>query len=113
MDLKLSQKEVAGIVGVSECTVYNWEKIGRQPEIEHMPRVIEFLGYIPFPCPEDVLGRVAYLKKIKGLTLPELGKLMGRDPEQLSDWLSFRKKPRPQNLEDINRFLAKHGLHVP
>jgi transcriptional regulator with XRE-family HTH domain len=112
MDLNLFQKDVAEIVGVSEATVCNWEKNGTQPEVEHMPKIIHFLGYVPFMCPDDILGRLAYLKKIKGLTLPGLGKLMGRDPEQLSDWLNIRIRPRRRNLESINQFLSKHGLHV-
>ena len=37
---------------------------------------------------------------------------MGRDHEQLSDWLNSQKKPCPRNLGSINQFLLKHGLHV-
>jgi hypothetical protein len=76
-----------------------------------MPNIIEFLGYVPFECPGDVLGRLSYFK-IKGLSFCDLGKLMGRDPDQLSSWLTHYKKPYPRNLDDINRFLSKHGLHV-
>jgi transcriptional regulator with XRE-family HTH domain len=112
MDLKLLQKAVAGIVGVSEATVCNWEKNRTQPKIEHIPKIIRFLGYAPFPCPKDILGRLAYLKKIKGLTFRGLGELMGRDHEQLANWLSFQKKPYPRNLESINQFLLQYGLQV-
>jgi transcriptional regulator with XRE-family HTH domain len=78
-----------------------------------MPGIIDFLGYVPFKCPKDILGRLAYFKRIKGLTLHGLGELMGRDPEQLSDWLSFQKKPCFRNLKSINQFLSKHGLRIP
>jgi DNA-binding XRE family transcriptional regulator len=112
MDLKLLQKNVADMIAVSECTVYNWENGGSQPETKYMPGIIDFLGYVPFECPEDILGRLAYFKRIKGLTFPGLGEVMGRDHEQLWDWLSCQKRPCRRNLESINEFLAKHGLGV-
>ncbi|MCX5822316.1 MAG: helix-turn-helix domain-containing protein [Deltaproteobacteria bacterium] len=112
MDLGLLQRNVAEMIGVSECTIYNWEKGGSQPVTKHMPRIIDFLGYVPFECPEDILGRLDYFKRIKGLTLDGLGSFMDRDPEQLSDWLRYHKRPCRRNLESINQFLAKHGLGV-
>jgi len=33
---------------------------------------------------------------------------MGRDPEQLADWLSKRHKPGWQNQEKIGLFLSGH-----
>lgn len=112
MDLKLFQKDVADMIGVLECTVYNWESRGNEPGIKYMPKIIEFLGYVPFDCPGDVLGRLSYLRKIKGLSFLGLGKLMGRDPDQLSSWLSHQKRSYSRNLDDINHFLAKYGLYV-
>jgi transcriptional regulator with XRE-family HTH domain len=112
MDLNLLQRDVAGIIGVTECTIYNWENGERKPGTKYIPRIIDFLGYTPFECPGDILGRLSYFKRIKGLTFRGLGELMGRDHEQLADWLSSQKKPYPRNLESINQFLLKHGLHV-
>jgi hypothetical protein len=65
------------MIGVSECAIYNWENGGSQPVTQHMPRIIDFLGYVPSECPEDILGRLAYFKRIKGLTFPGLGEVMG------------------------------------
>jgi len=112
MDLGLLQKNVAEMIVVSECTIYNWENSGSQPAVQYMPGIIDFLGYVPLECPGDILGRLAYFKKIKGLTFPVLGQVTGRDPEQLWDWLSCQKRPYRRNLECINQLLAKHGLNV-
>jgi hypothetical protein len=30
-------------------------------ELRHMPKIIEFLGYVPFECPEDLGGKLRYL----------------------------------------------------
>jgi DNA-binding transcriptional regulator YiaG len=47
MDLKLRQRDVAGIIGVTECTVFGWEKGVREPSPRHIPKIINFLGYTP------------------------------------------------------------------
>jgi len=39
-----------------------------------------------------------------------LGELMGRDPEQLTDWLSGRIKPNGRNSQKIENFLASYLL---
>ena len=87
MDLGLLQREVAEIIGVTESSVWNWEH-GTEPELQYNPRIIKFLGYIPFDCPDDTVGRLAWYKRVNGMNLDYLGEAMGRDPEQISDWLS-------------------------
>lgn len=46
LQLKLCQIDVAGICGVSEDRIRNWEKNRSTPQIQFFPRVINFLGYI-------------------------------------------------------------------
>lgn len=111
LDLGLLQIEVAAQIGVTEDTVWNWEH-GTEPELIHVPAVLAFLGYVPWECPNDPVGRLAYFKKVKGLSLQRLGTLMGRNPEQLEDWLSGKVTPCKANVEKINEFLAGHMLRV-
>ncbi len=105
LDLGLLQIEVARIIGVTESTVWNWEH-GTEPEIRHMPKIIEFLGYVPFDCPDDLIGKLQYFKLVNGLSYERLGKVMGKDPEQLEDWLSRRVKPCGMNTARIVEFLV-------
>jgi transcriptional regulator with XRE-family HTH domain len=104
LDLKLHQKDVAKAIGVSKATVLNWEH-GVEPEVAHVPQIIQFLGYVPFDCPEDPIGRLAYFKKVKGLSYSRLGKLMGRGPEQLTHWMTGRNMPGSKSLKMIEQFL--------
>jgi transcriptional regulator with XRE-family HTH domain len=97
LDLGLLQIEVARIIGVTESTVWNWEH-EIEPELRHIPKIIEFLGYVPFECPADSIGKLRYFKLLKGLSYDRLGVLMGRDPEHLTDWLSGRTKPNKRNI---------------
>ncbi len=62
-----------------------------------MPNIIKFLGYVPFECPEDVIGKLRYYKRVNGLSYERLGELMNRDPEQLTDWLRERILPCKKN----------------
>jgi len=109
MDLGLFQRQVADEIGVKECSIYNWEH-GIEPELRFLPKIIEFLGYVPFDCPEDTIGRLAYYKRVHGLSLYALGKKMGRDPEQLADWLARRITPFPKSLLTIEQFLKAKSV---
>ncbi|MEW6409673.1 MAG: helix-turn-helix transcriptional regulator [Nitrospirota bacterium] len=106
IDLGLLQIEVARVIGVTESTVWNWEH-GTEPELRYMPKVIEFLGYVPFECSEDPVGQLRYFKLVNGLSYERLGDLMSRDPEQLTDWLSGRHRPNSNNLKAVESFLAQ------
>ncbi len=98
------QKDVAIQIGVTTSTIWNWEH-GWAVDQKYIPRVIKFLGYNPIPCPDDLLERLAWYKQVNGLTLEELGTAMGRDPEQMADWLAGRHKPCRRNREEVERFL--------
>lgn len=106
LEFGLYQKDVAALIGVTTSTIWNWENGWSSITLSCMPKVIEFLGYNPIPCPEDLMGRLAWYKQVKGLSLEQLGAEMGRDPEQLADWLSGRHKPSRNNKEKMDLFLA-------
>lgn len=49
------------------------------------------------------MDRLSWYQQVNGLSLEQLDADMGRDPEQLSDWLSGRHKPckKPGNHYDF------------
>jgi hypothetical protein len=67
--------------------------------------------YVPFECPDDPIGKLRYFKLVNGLSYERLGKLMGRDPEQLTDWLSGRHKPCRRNIQSIVNFVSEKFKH--
>jgi len=105
IELGLLQREVAEIIGVTESSVWNWEH-GVEPEQHYNPKIIKFLGYIPFDCPDDTVGRLAWYKRATGLTLKELGQRMCRHPDQLQEWLSGTRCPFSKSRDNIEKFLA-------
>jgi hypothetical protein len=42
---------------------------GNRYQVSMFPKIIEFLGYVPFECPEDSIGKLRYFKSLKGLFL--------------------------------------------
>jgi len=103
----LYQKDVAEQIGVTTSSIWNWEH-NWTIDLRYIPRVIKFLGYNPISCPADLIEKLAWYKQVNGLTFEDLGAETGRDPEQLSDWLSGRHMPSRKNLEVIEIFLAKN-----
>jgi len=105
LELGLYQKDVAAQIGVTTSTIWNWEH-GWTIDLRYVPRVIAFLGYNPIPCPDGLMDRLAWYKLVNGLPLEDLGAVMGRDPEQLADWLTGRHNPCQRNQDEIENFLA-------
>jgi transcriptional regulator with XRE-family HTH domain len=54
------------------------------------------------------LEKLAWFRQVNGLTLEQLGAEIGRDPEQLSDWLSGRHIPGRRNRKEVELFLSVH-----
>ena len=107
LDRGLSQKSIAGIIGVNECSINNWENNNTEPEIRYLPAIIRFLGYNPRPEPEDTLERLAWYKWSMGMNYERLGKEVGIHQEQLQDWLSGKRNPFRKSLDKIDEFLQR------
>jgi len=104
IELGLYQKDVAVQIGVTTSTIWNWEH-DWTVELRYVPKLIQFLGYNPIPRPDNLLEKLAWYKQINGLTFEQLGVEMGRDPEQLADWLAGRHHPCRRNREEMEAFL--------
>ncbi len=84
LDFKLTQREVAGVLGIGECTIWNWERNRTCPLTKHLPAIIGFLGYAPFEDTGKSLGERLLLYRMRtGLTQKELAEAIGIDPRTL------------------------------
>jgi transcriptional regulator with XRE-family HTH domain len=55
LDLKLMQKQAAEIIGTNETSLMTWERNQRVPSISFIPKIIKFLGYLPYnKTPNDL-----------------------------------------------------------
>ncbi|MGV3464970.1 MAG: helix-turn-helix transcriptional regulator [Bacteroidota bacterium] len=56
VDRKLLQKDVAEVIGVSEDCITNWVNERPEPQIQFMPKIIEFLRHIPLEVDTSRVG---------------------------------------------------------
>jgi transcriptional regulator with XRE-family HTH domain len=83
MDLGLRQCDVAPTLGVTPCTVTNWELGRARPEVRYYPAIMGFLGYDPEPLPDDLSGQLKWLRCRLGLSQEKMAKRLGVDPNTL------------------------------
>ena len=103
LDLKLCQKEVAQKLGINKTTVYNWENNRTSPSMNHIPKIIEFLGYVPYDTPPRTLGdKISTSRRLLGLTQKELARRLGIDPSTLGRWERDKSQPVKKQLERLN-----------
>jgi DNA-binding XRE family transcriptional regulator len=99
LELGLLQSSVAKIIGVNTSTVTNWEKHHSEPMLWVIPKVIEFLEYVPNLSKAQSLGqRIRAYRLMKGITQKELAHQLGVDPTTLGRWERDKDSPRKKLL---------------
>ncbi len=84
MDEGQQQQELAKMLGVHAASVRNWEKGRSAIQLDLVPRVLDFLGYDPRPCPRSRGGRLMWLREREGMSQQELARRIGVDPSSLA-----------------------------
>ena len=99
MNHGLRTRDVAEIIGVNVNTIMSWELNRYEPTIRYIPKIISFLGYIPFNAKDDSLAeKMKTYRMLNGLTQDQLAKKLV---------LMYRQSDL-SNLEKESRF-QKHG----
>jgi hypothetical protein len=78
------QREVADWLGVCKSTLEGWERNLHRPGRRHIPAVVEFLGYAPFPEPASLGDRVLRYRRLNGISRWELAESSRRRDGALS-----------------------------
>jgi len=81
MDRGLLQREIAEIIQVTTNTIEGWEGGRSNPQLMYLPKIIEFLGYLPDCCSGiPQLSNPLFVYRVKeGITQRELAKRLGVD----------------------------------
>ena len=106
LDMNLFQKDVAKLIGVEEESIYNWENNRSKPKIHLLPKIIEFLGYMPFELPAKTFSQkiIAY-REIHGLTQKKLAEFLKVDESTIRYWERDKHKPSKRLLKSISEIL--------
>ncbi|MGI9437360.1 MAG: helix-turn-helix domain-containing protein [Geminicoccaceae bacterium] len=82
----LKQDEVARVLRISDASYHSWENDHRMPMVRFMPRIIEWLGYDPYPPPRNSSEWLVAVRRNLGLTRKGLGRLIGADESTVQRW---------------------------
>ena len=107
LDLGLLQKDVASLIGVSKATIYNWEANEASPQIHHLPKIIEFLGYNASPASRSISEKLLVARRLLGLTQKAMAKRLGIDPTTLERWEAGKSNPSAKSFAIVRLFLKK------
>lgn len=107
------QNEVAARLGVTPCTVKNWELGHTSPETRHLPAVIDFLGYQPDEPGRSFSESLRYFRRAAGLSQEQLAARTGFDESTIAKWERGDKLPLPVNLARLRHFFQTVGQSLP
>ena len=107
------QSQVAEIIGVTENSITNWEKHRSTPAFWHLPKIIEFLGYVPDTITKSISGmslgeKIVAYRKIAGISQSSLARQLGVDPRTLSKWEKNKALPSKCFQEDLDSLLKEN-----
>jgi transcriptional regulator with XRE-family HTH domain len=103
LDKKLLQREVGRQLGVEKDTVTNWETNRTSPSLSHIPKIIKFIGYIPW---ETSTENIKMSRQLLGISQEFLAKQIGVDPGTLARWETAKGAPSKKQWAMIDQFLA-------
>ena len=91
---------------VTTETYLIWEKDKHFPVVTYLGKIIEFLGYYPFPEPKTFGERILAKRRIMGVTQRQLAQHLGIDPTTVKNWEMREKWPK------IKRDVAERFLKM-
>ena len=104
--LHLTQEAVALKINVSIDCVTFWENGRSKPQVQHMPKIIEFLGYNPVTYENVTIGgRIKNYRITHGLSHKKLALLLLVDASTVGSWESNKFKPELDSLHRIEELL--------
>jgi hypothetical protein len=75
-------------IGAIETSVHRWITTRMEAKLQFLPRLIEFLGFNPFPAPQALGGKIRRQRMNNGVTLAEAATTLGMDGVTRTRWES-------------------------
>jgi transcriptional regulator with XRE-family HTH domain len=100
--LKLTQKEVAARLNTLREHYERWERDEIEPTASFWPRLIDFLGYYPFPTPTPA-GWVLMARRLLGLSQFGFGRRVKAIAKDVREWEHGSTEPPREMLAKIQQ----------
>jgi transcriptional regulator with XRE-family HTH domain len=109
LDSGLLQKDVAAIIGVGKISIQYWETNRVNPSIQHIPKIIEFLGYVPYDNEAKTFPeRLQSYRRLMGLSRKQLAERAGIDGSTIAAREKGKHCPTKRSIDRIKDFFAMH-----
>ncbi|MDD5430678.1 MAG: recombinase family protein [Candidatus Pacebacteria bacterium] len=108
LNLKMTQKQVSATIGATESSITGWENNWFKPHISFMPKIIEFLGYIPQPYNKlttNIIEKIKQYRQIHGLTQEKFAELVGVDETTVAKWERGEHEPSKYMLSKLTNVI--------
>ena len=93
-------------IGVDKSTIQYWENNQVVPAVCHMPKIIEFLGYVPYVPTESFSERLRIRREALGLSQRKLAKLLNKDVTTLAGWETGKHRPTRKSRTEVEAFFT-------
>jgi transcriptional regulator with XRE-family HTH domain len=109
IDSGLLQKDVANVLNVCQNSIISWELGKTVPALKFIPRIIDFLGYLPFSERDGIsLGeQLTIYRQIHGISQVEIAKQLQVNPDTLRRWKHGISSPSKSNHLALSLVLEK------
>ena len=101
LDLGLLQREAAAQIGCDTDTVTNWEKGRSTPDLKHVAKIVEFLGFNPFEIGDTLGERLASFRRERSMSQKGFARQLGVDPSTLAKWERGDRKPAGKYFDRV------------
>ena len=108
-ELGLYQQEVALRMEVNEWTYHTWETNKAEPIITMYPRIIDFLGYYPYPTPQTIGEKLVAHRRAFGLSRAQLAETIGIDEGTVLRMERGQRCPSGKCGAQVKAFLEVQG----
>jgi len=112
---ELNLPKASKIMRISENTILNWEMGHSEPCVESMPKIISFLGYLPFDDESDqsIGKRLWRYRMSEGISIKRLGKLIRSDGVTIARIERNEGRSYDKTIMKIETYLNKHKKNNP
>jgi transcriptional regulator with XRE-family HTH domain len=110
LSLGLLQQDIAPQLGVQKTTIHNWENGIGEPQLECVPKIIEFLGHNPLSGEGGIGSRLRVSRKALGLSQKALAAQLAVDPGTLAKWERGDRVPSGAIAERVAEFFLSPAL---
>jgi len=109
LELNMLQQDVAKIIGVCTDSIRGWENGRGIPQLNRLPKIIEFLGFNSYVLenPKNLSEQIKGYRLRKGLSFKQTGLILNVDASTVMAWEKGNALPKLHNLKKINLLLSK------